>query len=90
VLGPSRLIARYSYGVYLTHPFAIVIGLYLLRGRSVPVRVLGEVVPLLVLPVVAYHLLEHPMIRLGSRLAAKAEARYEQRELRQYRETPAA
>ena len=61
---PSRD-ARYSYGVYLIHPFAIVIAIYLLRGQSVPVRVLGEVVPLLVLPVVAYHVLEHPMIRLG-------------------------
>lgn len=78
---PSRIIARYSYGVYLTHPFAIVIGIHLLRNQSMWVRVLGEVVPLVVFPVVAYHALEHPMIRLGSRWAAKAEAKYEQRQL---------
>jgi peptidoglycan/LPS O-acetylase OafA/YrhL len=84
VLEPSRLIARYSYGVYLTHPFAIVIGLYLLRDQSLPVRLLGELVPLVVLPVVAYHALEHPMIRLGSRLAARAEMKYEQHEIKQY------
>ncbi len=88
VLAPSRQIAKYSYGVYLTHPFAIVIGLYLLRGHSLAVRLLVEVVPLFVLPVVAYHLLEHPMIRLGSRLAARAEAKYEQREMKQFREEP--
>lgn len=53
----------------------------LLRGQSLPVRLLGELVPLVALPVIAYHLLEHPMIQLGSRIAAKAEARYEQREM---------
>jgi peptidoglycan/LPS O-acetylase OafA/YrhL len=89
VLAPSRQIAKYSYGVYLTHPFAIVLGLYLLRGHILAVRLLVEVVPLFVLPVVAYHLLEHPMIRLGSRLAARAETKYEQRETNQLREEPA-
>jgi len=84
IMEPSRLIARYSYGVYLTHPFAIVIGIYLLRGHSVGMQLLAEAVPLVVLPVAAYHLLEHPMIRLGSRLAAKAEARYEQHELKSF------
>ncbi|MBB5062954.1 acyltransferase [Granulicella mallensis] len=86
VLAPSRIIARYSYGIYITHPFAIVIGLYLLRGCSLPVRLLGEVVPLVVLPFIAYHVIEHPMMRLGSRLAARAEKRYEQREKDRSRE----
>ena len=90
VLTPSRLIAKYSYGIYLTHSFAIVIGLYLLRGHSLAVRLLGELVPLIVLPVLAYHLLEHPMIRIGSRLAAKAEANYEQHEMHPLREEPVA
>lgn len=88
VLTPSRIIAKYSYGIYLTHSFAIVIGLYLLRGHGLTVRLLAELVALVVLPVVAYHLLEHPMIRIGSRLAAKAETKYEQHELEQYREQP--
>jgi peptidoglycan/LPS O-acetylase OafA/YrhL len=90
VLVPSKVIAKYSYGIYLTHPFAIAIGLILLRGHSLTVRLLGELVPLIVLPMLAYHLVEHPMIRLGSRLAAKAEALYEQREMRQFREEPSA
>ena len=86
VIVPSRIIAKYSYGVYLTHPFALVIGLYLLRGHSLELRLLATVVPLVVLPVVAYHLLEHPMIRIGSRLAARAEKRYEQHELESFRQ----
>lgn len=90
VMAPSRQIAKYSYGIYLTHPFAIVIGLYVLRGYSLPLRLLGEVIPLVVFPLIAYHLLEHPMILLGSRLAAKAERRYEQHEMKQFREQPVA
>jgi hypothetical protein len=38
-------------------------------------------VPLVVLPVMAYHLLEQPMIRVGARLAGRAEKPYEQHEL---------
>ena len=86
VLAPSRQIAKYSYGIYLTHPFAIVIGLYLLRGHSLPVRLMGELIPLVVLPVIAYHLIEHPMIQWGSRLANIAEKKYEQHEMEQDRE----
>jgi peptidoglycan/LPS O-acetylase OafA/YrhL len=80
VMAPSRVIARYSYGIYLTHPFALVIGLYLLHNYSWPVRMIGELVPLIILPLLAYHLMEHPLIRFGSRFAAKAEVRYERRE----------
>jgi len=88
ILAPSRQIAKYSYGIYLTHPFAVAIGFYLLRGYSLPVRFLGELVPLIALPLLAYHLVEHPMIRLGSRLAAHAEQRYQQHELQTFRELP--
>jgi peptidoglycan/LPS O-acetylase OafA/YrhL len=76
VIVPSRIIAKYSYGMYLTHPFAIVVGMYLLRGHSLGVRLLAETVALVVLPVMAYHLLEHPLIVVGSRLARRAEKRY--------------
>jgi len=80
VLAPSRVIARYSYGVYLTHPVALAFGFYLLRGRSLEVQMSGFLVLLVVLPVLAYHAVELPMIRLGSRLANKAEQRWEQHE----------
>jgi peptidoglycan/LPS O-acetylase OafA/YrhL len=77
LVNASHTVAKYSYGIYLTHPFAIVIGIYLFRGHPLWIRLLAEAVPLIVLPVLAYHLLEHPMIRMGSRIAAKAEMRYE-------------
>jgi len=86
VLAPSRQVAKYSYGIYLTHPFAIIIGFYLLANHTLPVRLLAEAVALIVFPLLAYHLLEHPMIRLGSRLAAHAEHTYEQRELKHFRQ----
>jgi len=89
VLTPSRIIARYSYGVYLTHPFALVIGLYLLRGHSLALRLSVEAIFLVVLPVLAYHLLEHPLVRIGSRVAARAEKKYEQAELKHFRGTAA-
>jgi peptidoglycan/LPS O-acetylase OafA/YrhL len=88
VLTPSRILARYSYGVYLTHPFALVILFYLLPHAPLAIRLAAALGALVTLPVLGYHLVEHPCIRLGSRLAARAEARYEQRELAQYRQTP--
>jgi peptidoglycan/LPS O-acetylase OafA/YrhL len=87
LIAASHTIAKYSYGVYLMHPFALVIGMYLLRGHSLGVRLLAEAVPLVVLPVAAYHLLEHPLIRVGSRLARRTEIRYEQHELESFRES---
>jgi peptidoglycan/LPS O-acetylase OafA/YrhL len=85
-IAPSRIVAKYSYGVYLTHPFAIVVGIYLLRGHSLGVRLLVEAVVLVTVSTAAYHLLEQPMIRLGARLAGHAEKRYDQHELESFRE----
>jgi peptidoglycan/LPS O-acetylase OafA/YrhL len=85
IVVPSQIIAKYSYGIYLTHPFAIVIGMYLLRGHSLWIQLLAEAVPLVVLPVVAYHLLEHPLIRIGAQLAKHAEQQYVQHELKHFR-----
>jgi peptidoglycan/LPS O-acetylase OafA/YrhL len=83
---PCRIIAKYSYGIYLMHSFAILIGLDMLRRHSLGVRLLAEAVPLVVLPVLAYHLLENPLIKIGARVAAHAEQRYEQHELKNFRE----
>ena len=90
VLAPCRQIAKYSYGIYLTHPFALVVGLYVLRAHSLWVQISVELVLLVALPVIAYHLIEHPLIRVGSRLAGRLEKNYEQREVEQYREVSVA
>jgi peptidoglycan/LPS O-acetylase OafA/YrhL len=82
----TRIIARYSYGSYLTHPFALVVGLYLLRNHSIALRLFVEGVLLVALPVLAYHLVEHPMVVFGSRMAARAERSYEQSELESFRQ----
>lgn len=74
----SHEIAKYSYGIYLSHPFALVVGMYLLRGHSVALQLAVELLLIALISVASYHLLEKPMIDLGTRVAAFAERRYEQ------------
>ncbi len=69
----SALVARYSYGIYLTHLWAICLGVHTLAGRPIPVRVGVFAAALVGLPVVFYHAVERPCVRLGSRMAAKLE-----------------
>jgi peptidoglycan/LPS O-acetylase OafA/YrhL len=65
----SHHVAKYSYGIYLIHPFCIVIGLELLHPFSLAVRLAGFLISLVSIVVSAYHWLEKPMIDLGARLA---------------------
>lgn len=81
----SHVLAKYSYGLYLAHPFSIVLGIYLLPHRPLALQLLVVAGSLAVFSVGAYHGLEHPMMRLGSRLAQQAERRYEQRQLARVR-----
>jgi peptidoglycan/LPS O-acetylase OafA/YrhL len=74
----SHHIAKYSYGIYLAHPFSIVLGLYLMPHSPLALQLTVILVSLAVFSVAAYHLLEKPMINLGARLARYAEKRYEQ------------
>lgn len=64
-----RVIARYSYGIYLLHMWAIVIGFYCLHLHSLTAKLFVEAISLAVLAPAAYHMVEGPLIRLGSRLA---------------------
>ncbi len=66
----TYLIAQYSFGFYLVHPFSIVIGFYLLRQYSLPVRLAAEVGTLIPISIASYHWVEKPMMKLGSRMAA--------------------
>jgi len=68
-----HLIARYSYGIYLCHFIAIATGYYYLRQYGSAVHRMAFLVTVVVLPVLFYHLLEEPMIRLGAKLAKKIE-----------------
>jgi peptidoglycan/LPS O-acetylase OafA/YrhL len=78
VIRGSHEIARYSYGIYLVHPFCILIGINLLAGHNLALRIAGILLPMAALVIPAYHFLEKPMIDLGSRIAARLEERYEQ------------
>jgi len=67
----SENIAKYSYGVYLTHSLAMWIAFVRLAAWPLAAR-WAVFVPLAVAaPVVAYHGLEEPLIRAGRRLARR-------------------
>ena len=68
LVNASRMIARYSYGIYLTHLFALWFALEYSAGAGVPVIARWGLFALLVvvLPVAFYHAIEAPMIRMGA------------------------
>jgi peptidoglycan/LPS O-acetylase OafA/YrhL len=72
----THVLAKYSYGIYLTHPFGIVIGMYLLKNQPTWVQVGTALLTTAVFSVTAYHLIENPFIRMGTRIAANVERRY--------------
>ncbi len=71
---PSHLIAKYSYGIYLTHFFCIWLAferLHYVLPRLARLALFATLV--IVLPVLFYHFLEEPMITFGKRVAARFE-----------------
>jgi peptidoglycan/LPS O-acetylase OafA/YrhL len=64
--------AKYSYGIYLVHPFSIAIGINFLQGHGLFIRLGAIVITMALFVIPAYHFLEKPMIDLGSRLAVRA------------------
>ena len=71
---PARLIAKYSYGIYLTHTLCIWLAfeqLHSVLPRIARYGLFGVLVA--GLPVVFYHSLEEPMIRVGKRVAKRFE-----------------
>jgi peptidoglycan/LPS O-acetylase OafA/YrhL len=72
---PSRLVAKYSYSIYLVHFFCIWVSFDLLHyvlPRFVRLALFTTLI--LVLPVFFYRFLEEPMIRVGKRLADRTPA----------------
>ncbi|THJ23739.1 MAG: acyltransferase [Nitrospira sp. CG24D] len=68
-------IARYSYGIYLTHLYALWIAFVVLNDYPLGVRWLVLLVLSAGLPVVLFHLIEAPMMALGVRLAGQLKHR---------------
>ena len=79
-LGLGRLrrlaaaIAKYSYGIYLSHVVVFWLAFIVLKGKPPGVQAWVCVVLSILLPVVLYHGIERPMIKVGARIASAAVA----------------
>jgi len=80
IVAPSRYIAKYSYGIYLSHFFAIWFAFERLQSLPFGARVLVFVVLGAGLPIVAYHLVEDRMIRAGRNFAVRYSVILNERE----------
>jgi peptidoglycan/LPS O-acetylase OafA/YrhL len=70
----SAWIARYSYGIYLTHMYALWMAFIVLKSQPLFIRCVVVLTLSVGLPVLFYEFLESPMIRLGGRLANRLPA----------------
>jgi len=73
----TKRVALYSYGIYLSHQFSIWIALGVLHTQPLWLRLLFLVGLLVSLPVILYHCIEEPLIKLGSKLASRANRELE-------------
>lgn len=71
----SNRIATYSYGIYLSHQFCIWLVVDPLVSLPLWSRVLVLTGLLVGIPIVLYHCIEKPMIKVGADLAEKWSAR---------------
>jgi peptidoglycan/LPS O-acetylase OafA/YrhL len=71
IVSPSKYVAKYSYGIYLSHFFAIWFAFERLQSLPFGARVVVFVVIGAGIPVAAYHLVERPMIDVGKSVAAR-------------------
>jgi peptidoglycan/LPS O-acetylase OafA/YrhL len=67
----TKGVARYSYGIYLLHYFAIWLGFVVCNRLSFPLRVAVFVSVLVTLSVLLYHLVEAPLIAAGVRVSER-------------------
>jgi peptidoglycan/LPS O-acetylase OafA/YrhL len=70
----SHLIARYSYGIYLTHYFCIWLAFAKLSFLPWPGRWVIFIAGVVMIPIVLYHLLELPVMNVGKKLAERLAA----------------
>ncbi len=71
IVRASQLVARYSYGIYLTHFICIWLAFQALHWMPKPGQWAVFLVTALSLPVLLYHLIEAPMIQCGRRVASR-------------------
>lgn len=67
----SHTIAKYSYGVYLSHLPILDLAVRVMRDEPIAFRLFAGILGFLLLPPILYHSVEQPMIRLGAGLAGR-------------------
>jgi len=65
----AHLVAKYSYGIYVSHVAVFWFAVSRLSHFPAGLRLVAGAVLSVLVPVALYHLVEHPCIRLGSRYA---------------------
>jgi peptidoglycan/LPS O-acetylase OafA/YrhL len=65
----AHLVAKYSYGIYVSHVAVFWLAVYRMSSFPLALRILVGASASVLVPVALYHLVEHPCIRLGSRYA---------------------
>ncbi len=71
LIAASNEVAKYSYGIYLVHPFCIALGINYLHAHSLPLRLAVEIASLVSIVVVSHSVLEQPMMNFGAKLARR-------------------
>jgi peptidoglycan/LPS O-acetylase OafA/YrhL len=67
----AKRIARYSYGIYLLHYFAIWIGFVVCRKLNIALQMAIFATVLVSLSVLLYHTVESPLIAAGVKVSQK-------------------
>lgn len=71
----SHWIAKYSYGIYLSHTIVFWVSVNVMQGFSIWQRALVLIVGSIGMPILMYHAIEDPLIKVGARLAASVRPR---------------
>jgi len=71
VRSAARTIAKYSYGIYLMHTFAIHIAFVKMMAYPAVFRWSVWVVLIVIFPVGAFHIIENPCLLFGKRIAKR-------------------
>lgn len=73
----GHTIAKYSYGIYLLHMWAIAVAFYYLHLHSLAEKLAVETLIVIGLAPAAYHLIEKPLVDFGRRFANRPAAVHE-------------
>ena len=66
-----KVIAKYSYGIYLSHYFSIWVAFEKMNHYPLVMRVTAFCLMLVAVPVLLYHTIEQPFIEYGKRVASR-------------------